>query len=129
MLFLCLARFLIIALPMRFWRRSLGSIVETKSDDITQASTGDLDIQAVAAAVKRGARCLPLRLACLPRAMAMQWMLTRRGCASRLVFAVTARKALGRHMLHAWVEAGGEIVIGEDPATDFQPNLTLQSRF
>jgi hypothetical protein len=61
--------------------------------------------------------------------MAMQWMLMRRGCASRLVFAVAARKALGNHVLHAWVEASGEIVIGEDPDTDFRPNLTLQSRF
>jgi hypothetical protein len=130
MLFICLARFLIIAIPMRFWRASLGRIIETEptGESISQASAERMQVQAVAAAIRSGARYLPLRPACLPRAMAAQWMLTRRGRSSRLVFAVAAGKTSETHPLHAWVEVSGEIVVGKDLSTDYRRNLTLQSR-
>jgi hypothetical protein len=53
---------------------------------------------------------------CLPRALAAQSMLRRRGIASRLCLGV-ARD--GRSLsAHAWVEIGEEIIIGEiDPAS------------
>jgi hypothetical protein len=129
MLLLCFARFLIIAVPMRFWRASLGRVIETEpaGDSTSQASAERMQVRAVAAAIRSGARYLPMRLACLPRAMAAQWMLSRRGCASRLVFAVGAGKTSRGHPLHAWVEASGEIVVGEDLDVDYRRNLTLQS--
>jgi hypothetical protein len=130
MLFLCIARFLITAVPMRFWRRSLGEIVVAKpdSDEDSQTPAERVVVQAVSAAVKQGARHLPMHLACLPRAMAAQWMLARRGCASRLVFAVAPGKTSGVHPLHAWIEASGKIVVGKEIGVDYRPNLTLQSR-
>lgn len=129
MLFLCLARFLVVAVPMRFWRASLGRIIETEpaGGGASQTSSERVQVQAVAAAIESGARHLPLRLACLPRAMAAQWMLNRRDCASRLVFAVATGKTSEGHPLHAWVEASGEIVVGEDLSVDYRRNLTLQS--
>jgi hypothetical protein len=130
MLFLCIARFLIAAVPLRFWRRSLGQIVATNpdSDEDSQTPAERVVVQAVSAAVEQGARHLPIHLACLPRAMAAQWMLARRGCASRLVVAVAVGKVTEAHPLHAWVEAGRKIVVGDDPGVDYRPNLTLQSR-
>ena len=54
--------------------------------------------------------------ACLPRALAAQAMLRRRGIASRLCLGV-ARD--GRSLAaHAWVEIGQQVIIGEvDPAS------------
>ncbi len=121
MIFLSVAKFLIFAVPMRLWRHSLGRIEKTQPRAASPALTEDAaQARAVATAVLRGVRLLPFGAACLPRAMAAQWMLVRRGRASRLMIGVGA----GNHPLHAWVEAGGEGILGELP-TAYRPNLTL----
>src|SRR5512144_1029770 len=56
---------------------------------------------------------------CLPRALAAQAMLRRRGIASRLCLGV-ARDA-GALVAHAWVEAGGEKIVGGAAAGAFRP--------
>jgi transglutaminase-like putative cysteine protease len=63
---------------------------------------------------------------CLPRAMATQAMLRRRGIASRLCLGV-ARD--GRSLAaHAWVEVGQQVIIGEtDPASG--PAYTQVAQF
>ena len=63
---------------------------------------------------------------CLPRAMATQAMLRRRGIASRLCLGV-ARD--GRSLAaHAWVEIGQQVIIGEtDPASG--PAYTQVAQF
>jgi transglutaminase-like putative cysteine protease len=63
---------------------------------------------------------------CLPRALAAQAMLRRRGIASRLCLGV-ARD--GRSLsAHAWVEIGQQIIIGEfDPASG--PAFTQVAQF
>jgi len=73
----------------------------------------DLAVQVAAAVEHVGAKTGAL---CLPRALAAQAMLRRRGIASRLCLGV-ARD--GRSLAaHAWVEVGQEIIIGEfDPAS------------
>ena len=79
MVFLGIARFLVAAVPMRFWRRSLGEVaVNPDGDENSQTPAERVAIQTVAAAVKQGTRHLPFHVACLPRAMAAQWMLARR---------------------------------------------------
>jgi hypothetical protein len=47
---------------------------------------------------------------CLPRAIAVQAMLRRRGIASRLCLGAT--REAGALAAHAWIELGDEIVIG-----------------
>lgn len=53
---------------------------------------------------------------CLPRALAAQAMLRRRGIASRLCLGVArADRSLSAH---AWVEIGGKVIVGDvDPAS------------
>lgn len=86
--------------------------------------------------VRRVARHVPFPAVCLPQAMALQWMLHRRGVESRLVFGAR-RKLHGRERsgtgrddgkpsglprrahgtgldFHAWLTVGGECVIGAD---------------
>ena len=62
--------------------------------------------------VRKVARHVPFPAVCLPQAMALQWMLRRRGIASRLIFGAR-RKAEGTGLdFHAWLTVGGKCVIG-----------------
>ena len=63
-------------------------------------------------AVNIASRNLPLKVACLPQAMAAKVMLARRGTRSSLWIGA-ARADDGEMILHAWLEAGGTIVTGE----------------
>jgi hypothetical protein len=66
--------------------------------------------------VERGAARLPFAAACLPRAMALSTMLQRRGIAHRLTIAARPASARGGDDdLHAWIECGGGILIGDLP--------------
>lgn len=83
---------------------------------------GEADVAQLGAArrlarhVDRAARRLTLPVKCLPRAMALSIMLRRRAIPHRLV--IGARPAVlrtGTDDLHAWIEVGGAIIIGELP--------------
>jgi hypothetical protein len=58
-----------------------------------------------------------MKSACLPRALAAHAMLRRRGVASRLCLGI-AHEA-GALAAHAWVEVGGEAVVGGAEAAKF----------
>ena len=55
----------------------------------------------------------------LPRALAAQTMLRRRGIASRLCLGVARER--GTLAAHAWIEVGQEMILGGDGAGEFQP--------
>jgi hypothetical protein len=57
------------------------------------------------------------RALCLPRALAAQAMLRRRGIAGRLCLGV--RRTAEQLDAHAWVEIGGNTVVGGDAADRF----------
>jgi aryl-alcohol dehydrogenase-like predicted oxidoreductase len=59
---------------------------------------------------------LPFSTKCLPQAMALSWMLRRKGISHQLVLA--ARPAHLRDSadaLHAWVEVDGTKIVGDLP--------------
>lgn len=64
-------------------------------------------------AVLTGARYVPLRLVCLPQAMAAGAMLARRGVASTLYLGVRLDK-VDALTAHAWLRAGTKWVTGND---------------
>lgn len=68
----------------------------------------------VVQAVERVSRPFPRALPCLPRALATQLLLRRRGGGASLCFGV-ARDGDGPLTAHAWVELDGEILIGAVP--------------
>ena len=122
MVLLVIALLLVRLAPMRWWRRSLGRMAPS-------AASGSSTIahRRIARAVVRATGWLPGEYVCLPRAMTVQWMLRRRGLPSALVFGVE-RGGLASgdlHALHAWVEAGDDILIGEDPTRTYVRGLTL----
>lgn len=56
---------------------------------------------------------LPGETLCLPRAMALQWMMRRRGISSLLMIGVRPKETRGKAGdLHAWVVRNGETIIG-----------------
>ena len=117
------ARLLIAAVPMRLWRGSLGQVAA--GDQSAGEALHPLTPK-IARAVIRGCEFLPIAMVCLPRAMAAQWMLGRRGVHSALVFGILPggqRDTIDA--LHAWVEAGGEIVIGDSGEDGYRRGLVL----
>jgi hypothetical protein len=58
-----------------------------------------------------------MKSACLPRALAAQAMLRRRGILSRLCLGVA--RAGGETLAHAWLEVGEDRIVGGDDAGGF----------
>jgi len=129
-LLLALARVLIGQVRLKHWRGTLGRVAPgSVTPSLTEAAPGSPQAQVqrrVVRAVLRGAERLPGDTVCLPRAMAVQWMLKRRGLPSALVFGVLPDHASGdMHALHAWVESGSRVLIGDDPTRSYARGLTL----
>lgn len=92
------------------WRGSLGWT------EGSRAGADLIEARSLAAQVERAGHLLPFRAKCLPRAMALSWMLRRRRIGHSLIIAVRPfdfREA--PDALHAWVEVAGMTVIGELP--------------
>lgn len=106
---LCAARLLVAWVPLQRWRGSLGA-----------AQTGSVTAQDIARKlvhqVNHAAERLPFPIKCLPRAMALSWLLKRKAIGHSVVIAVRPKAWRGQaDNLHAWVEIEGEKVIGDLP--------------
>lgn len=108
MALLVLARAFVALVPFARWRGKLGLAGEAEPSQFDLA-------RLLAAHIDFGAARLGLPLKCLPRAMALSWLLRRHRIAHRLIMA--ARPQAGRanspNALHAWVDCRGETVLGE----------------
>lgn len=108
-----LARFIIVTTPFRLiapWlRRS------------PEADTSyDVMVARVRRAVTTAARNVPWNAVCLPQAMAAKAMLARRGCGSAFHLGANFN-AQGKLIAHAWLVAGGAIVVGAASVDDVTP--------
>jgi hypothetical protein len=111
-LFLGLSRLLLIALPF-------GRIAPWLQRGPDSGAGDAATVLAVRQAVTVAARNVPWNAVCLPQAMAAKAMLARRGQGSALHLG--AAMAGGRLSAHAWLVAGGEIVVGEAGMPDMTP--------
>jgi hypothetical protein len=112
---LAFARLLVAAVPFHHWRDRLGS---RPSHPVAGPLPVDplAEGQRLARQVERAAARLPFSTKCLPRAMALSWILRRKRIGHVLVFAVRpAGLRDGPDALHAWVEIEGVTVIGDLP--------------
>lgn len=108
---LACARLLVAAMPFERWRNRLGwdGGSPAVADPVKTA-------RARAADIEWAAKRMPIPIKCLPRAMALSWMLRRKHIAHAVVFAVRPPGERGSDDdLHAWVELGGEKLIGDLP--------------
>ena len=110
MVLLLAARLLVGAVPFRIWRGWLGGLAQAQNRvDMPGA-------RRLAAQIERGAWRLPVTIKCLPQAMALSWLLQWAGMAHSIIFAVRPPgQRDGRDDLHAWIEVGTEIVLGDLP--------------
>ena len=114
MALLCMAQAAVRLVPFRYWRGTLG---RPGSESAPPGRGGPEVARRFAVHVERGAARLPFATKCLPRAMALCWLLRR----ARIdyVLKIAARPAAmrqpGDDTLHAWVESGGTTVIGPLP--------------
>jgi hypothetical protein len=107
---LCGARLTVAALPFARWRGTLGGRSNCNSE------TSVSEARQLAPHIEWAARLLPFSTKCLPRAMALSWLLRSEGMAHCLVFAVRPAELRGSDdQLHAWVEVAGEKIIGDLP--------------
>lgn len=129
MMLLPIARLLVDHVAMKRWRESLGSIVA--HDNIRALpSLHDEELRhalRLARHVERAALRLPLPTKCLPRAVALQWMLRRRKIASGLFIAVRSGPQRDDDNYHAWVEHDGEMLIGHCDRAQYRPLLAIMS--
>lgn len=95
------------------------TVSEGESDRKASASRGFSPARA-AWAVSVASRLVGRQRVCLVRALAARWMLSLFGYPSELRIGV-AKAADGKFSAHAWLESGGEIVIGKAEAQDFTP--------
>lgn len=108
LLLLIAARLLVGGLRFGRWSSLLGPLASGPGPGAPDA----LDRQ-LAQAVERATLRLPGMSKCLPRAMALHWMLRRRQRAGQLVIAALPGAVRGGlDDLHAWVECGDTILLG-----------------
>lgn len=109
---LCWAQLLVSCIPFARWSATLGL-----DSARPEQRTGALGLaREKAADVEWAASRLPFPTKCLPRAMALSWMLRRRGIAHSLVVAVRPDQLRqSPDALHSWVEVYGEKILGDLP--------------
>jgi hypothetical protein len=103
-LFLGLARLLVLTVPFRLLARGLGRAPARDAEDAVLLGR-------VRRAVTTAARNVPWNAVCLPQAMAAKAMLARRGCGSSLRLGA-GFDGNGKLIAHAWLVAGGTVVVG-----------------
>lgn len=112
MVALSAARLLIETVPFNRWRDLLGST----AGEADQLPAMKERAQRLAAHVEWAATKLPFATKCLPRAMALSWMLRRQRLAHAMVLAVRpADRRQSPDALHAWVELDGQKIMGDLP--------------
>ena len=118
---LCIARFLVSCVPLRMWQSTLGVVAPCspqKPEPIGETIVAEKVAVALCLAVnvEQVAARLPFETKCLHRAMTLAWLLWSRGISYSLKIAVRPPQVRGEsYYLHAWIEAGGMIVLGDLP--------------
>ncbi len=115
-LFMLVARLLADHVPMRWWRHRI-HIAASPLPGALRTSPGaatDGSASRIGRIVRKVARRVPFAARCLTQAMAVHWMLRRRGIPSRVVFGVRRSAAPDRALeFHAWARTTkGQIVVG-----------------
>ena len=106
----CAASLSVKLLPFR-WAIRLGTKPSPRPLPDRRAET----LSDVRWAIDAATRHLPWNPVCIQRGLAAQWMLRRRGIDARLHYGLTRDDAEALRA-HVWVEARGEIFVGEEDA-------------
>ncbi|MFT4687961.1 MAG: lasso peptide biosynthesis B2 protein [Verrucomicrobiia bacterium] len=120
---LCLfmAKVLIHTIPFR-WLHALIVTQPLTALVVRQPAKGS-EIQKVVFAVRTVVRRSPIEFICFPKAVAVKWMLNRRGYANSLCLGVSRPEE--ELKAHAWVEVCGQTIIGGGESLQYSEVLRL----
>ena len=115
MLALSTAQFAVSFVPLHRWRGNLGTKNHNRSKPSPEGSAVEA-CRRSAAIVERAAERLPFNTKCLPRAVALSWLLRRKSLHHTVVLAVRPpHLRSSADALHAWVEVDGAKILGDLP--------------
>lgn len=107
---LCRAQLLVNYVPYDRWRNRLGLAADVETRHAVEIG------RRLAADIEWAASRLPFGTKCLPRAMALSWILRRRNLRHSVVIAVRpSQLRASPDALHAWIEVEGQKIIGDLP--------------
>lgn len=112
----------LVLLPFRTVQRLLKGAVAAPIGVRDQATA-----EQVVWAVEKAGRRMPRFTTCLTQALAVQFLLSRRGYPALLRIGVSKDKE-GEFMAHAWIESKGEVLIGGEELERYTPLTTLDGR-
>lgn len=108
---LVVAKFALVLVRFPLIARYIGRL-HAPADRRENSSKDEIVARKISWAIDRSARLLPMRLVCLPRALAAWQMLHVRGISSR-IHCGASRDPEGTTLItHAWVDVGGVEVTG-----------------
>ncbi|HEY5959576.1 MAG TPA: lasso peptide biosynthesis B2 protein [Polyangiaceae bacterium] len=116
--YLVWARAMVARVPVSHWRRELANLPSDTLREPFTACTTD-----IVWAVEGVSRTFPERFTCLSRAVAVAYMLSRRGHACHLRIGVLP-SVDGQLDAHAWVEHSGNVIVGRLPNLELYVELT-----
>jgi Transglutaminase-like superfamily len=93
-------------------------MLRSTEHDVRGGLAGADDVRDLVAAIDRASRYVPGGT-CLPRAIALTWMLRRRGIAA--IVRLGARSQSGAFKAHAWVEYNGAALNDPEIAEQYSP--------
>ena len=108
-------------LPFQTLYRTLNAVAGMRTGMLGPAPASPVK---VAWAVELAARYMPVFTTCLTQALSTQFLLVRRGHPATLHIGVL-KDDEGRLQAHAWVESGGEAVIGGHELERYTPLATF----
>lgn len=112
---LCFARLVVAVVPFHRWRNSLGAPAGDRNAE-PSPDCAFPQARRSAAHVERAATRLPFATKCLPRAVALSWILRHKRIGHTMVFAVRpAHQRDEPDALHCWVEIEGTKILGDLP--------------
>ena len=116
LLYLVVAKSLIVVVPFRWWSSLCGTY---QSETLrTEGIEAAAEIARLRRAVLRIGRYVPWRSQCLDRAMAIQFLLYRRHLSSTLYLGME-KNVGGEWKAHAWVRCGPHWAIGYSSLSQF----------
>jgi hypothetical protein len=101
-------------LPLPMWGRAANRLSRRPRPGSAQTA-----VQDIVWAVRRVSQAVP-GATCLTQALAAQLLLSRRGYASRLTIGVARMSGDGLRA-HAWLESGGQVVLGDAGLEKYTP--------
>lgn len=131
---LATARLLVRLVPLHIWRGSVGAVRRGDGSSNSEAAARDWSrlsedarriARALARTVERACRWLPGTSRCLPKAVALQWLMRWHRIPATTVIAFKIGDRSGPDAYHAWVELDGEMLIGQCDRSVYQPIMAL----